>query len=76
MNEPFRYKGYTLYQTSYIEGGARDGSDVSVLAAVWNVGRLFPYVSGLLMAFGLGLHVWLRIQKTSAPARWEIAHAQ
>lgn len=52
MNEPLRYKGYTIYQASYFE---TEGGMVSVLSVVENLGRRFPYIAGLLMALGLTL---------------------
>ncbi len=57
MNAPLRYKGYTFFQSSFFE---TPSGEVSVLAAVWNVGRAFPYISGLLMCIGLILHLFLR----------------
>jgi hypothetical protein len=54
MNEPLRHGGWTFYQASYIEG--RD-SDTTVLAAVKNYGRLFPYISSLIMCLGLLVHL-------------------
>lgn len=57
MNEPLRYKGYTFFQSSFIQSPQ---GDVSVLAAVWNVGRSFPYISGLAMCIGLILHLFMR----------------
>ena len=50
MNEPLRYKGYTFYQTSFVEDGDRRAT---VLAVVKNAGRIFPYVSGIVMCIGL-----------------------
>ena len=57
MNEPLRYKGYTFFQSSFIN---TPQGDVSVLAAVWNVGRSFPYISGLTMCVGLIVHLFMR----------------
>ena len=58
MNEPLRYKGYTFYQASFIEGKLKD---TSVLAVVKNYGRLFPYISSIIMCFGLLVHMILKI---------------
>jgi cytochrome c biogenesis protein ResB len=60
MNEPLRYKGYTLFQSSFIE--TPDG-DISVLAVVWNAGRSFPYISGLVMCLGIIVHLFVRRKK-------------
>ena len=54
MNEPLRHKGYTFFQASFIEG--LEG-DTTVLAAVKNYGRLFPYISSIIMSVGLLLHL-------------------
>ncbi len=58
MNEPLRYKGYTFYQASFIEGQI---NDTSVLAVVENYGRLFPYISSIIMCLGLLIHMMLKI---------------
>lgn len=57
MNAPLRYKGYTFFQSSFLNSPA---GEVSVLAVVWNVGHAFPYISGLVLSFGLILHLFLR----------------
>lgn len=58
MNEPLRYKGYTFYQSSYVF--TPDGQVISILAVVHNVGRIFPYLSCLIVALGLLLHLIIR----------------
>lgn len=58
MNNPLRYRDYTFYQASFIEGMPRE---TTVLAAVKNVGRIFPYLSSLVMCIGLLLHLLLMI---------------
>ena len=58
MNEPFRHRGYTFYQSSFLEGNI---SDISVLAVVKNYGRLFPYISCIIMCIGILLHLILKI---------------
>ena len=57
MNEPLRYKGYTLFQSSFIE---TEQGDVSVLAVVRNAGRSFPYISGIALCVGILLHVLMQ----------------
>ncbi len=54
MNEPLRYKGYTFYQSSFLEGSTET---VSVLAVVKNIGRTFPYISGGLICLGILLQM-------------------
>ena len=56
MNQPLRHKGYTFYQSSFIESPKGESS---VLAVVKNVGRAFPYVSSLIMCVGLLIHITL-----------------
>lgn len=56
MNEPLRYKGYSLFQSSFISTPA---GDVSVLASVNNAGRSFPYISGIAMCLGIILHLFM-----------------
>ncbi len=56
MNRPLRYKGYTLFQSSYVE--SEDGV-ASVLAVVENRGWLFPYIGTGLLALGLLWHAVL-----------------
>lgn len=56
MNAPLRYRGYTLYQSSYVQTGRGQKPEISVLAVVWNAGRIFPYLAGSLMCLGMALH--------------------
>jgi len=60
MNEPLRHKGYTFYQSSFLENKF---SDISVLAVVKNYGRLFPYISSIIMCIGILIHLILKIPK-------------
>lgn len=57
MNQPVRYKDYTLFQSSFAQTPA---GTMSVLAVVQNTGRVFPYISGLALCFGLILHLMIR----------------
>ena len=58
MNEPFRYRGYTFYQSSFDISGK---TPYTILTAVENKGRIFPYISTIIIALGLILHISLRI---------------
>jgi len=60
MNEPLRHKGYTFFQASFIEGIE---GETTVLAAVKNYGRLFPYISSIIMSIGLLLHLFRSMPK-------------
>ncbi len=59
MNAPLYYRGYTLYQSSFVSDGTRQGS---VLAVVQNKGRIFPYLAGSVMMVGLLWHVLIRLR--------------
>lgn len=63
MNAPLRYKGYTFYQSSFEEG---DKGDMTVLSAVENRGRLFPYTGAALIAAGLLLHLVITLRMRSS----------
>ena len=54
MNEPLRHRGYTFYQASFIEDGLKQST---VLATVKNHGRLFPYISTVIMCIGILFHM-------------------
>jgi len=56
MNEPLRYKGYTFYQSSFIE---EDNRQTTIFAVVKNVGRMFPYISSIIICIGLLIHLLL-----------------
>lgn len=58
MNNPLRYKGYTFYQSSYIQ---RENGETTVLSAVWNAGRLFPYIASAIISIGLILHLLIAL---------------
>lgn len=58
MNEPFRYRGYTFYQSSFDVTGEKP---YTILSVVENRGRIFPYISTIIIAFGLLLHLVLRL---------------
>jgi len=54
MNNPLRYKDYTVYQASYDTDST--GRQYSTLAVVKNYARVLPYIACLLVFFGLALH--------------------
>lgn len=60
MNQPLRYKGYTLFQASFL---TTESGDISVLTSVWNAGRAFPYISGITMCLGMIIHLGFRRRK-------------
>ena len=57
MNNPLRYKGYTLFQSSFI---ATPAGDRSVLSVVQNSGRAFPYIAGFAICIGIIIHLLMK----------------
>ena len=64
MNEPLRYKDYTFFQSSYEQA---PGFEATILAVVENKGRIFPYISSVIITLGLMLHliITLNARKTT-----------
>jgi len=62
MNAPLRYKGYTFYQQHY-EEDLTTGIKTSVFAVVQNYGRLFPYISSIIMCIGVLLQMLVRLPR-------------
>ena len=60
MNAPLRYQNYTFYQSAFREN---PNSETTILSVVKNYGRLFPYISTIIMSLGLLLHMILRLPK-------------
>ena len=60
MNAPLRHSNYTFYQASFIEDGNKQ---TSVLATVKNYGRMFPYISSIIMCIGILLHMIIMLSK-------------
>lgn len=54
MNNPLRVEDFTLFQSSYFT--ENDGTEYSTFSVVKNAGRLFPYISSIVVFFGLLLH--------------------
>ena len=54
MNSPFRYKGYTLYQSSFAED--ENGDTATILAVVKNSSWLLPYIGTIILSIGLLIH--------------------
>lgn len=63
MNEPLRYKGYTLYQSSFEQ---TPETELTILAVVENKGVLFPYIGTIIIAIGLLLHTRQKYMKADA----------
>ena len=57
MNNPLRYRGYTLFQASF---GQDPKGLTSTFATVTNPGRVLPYVSSLMVFGGMLLHFIIR----------------
>lgn len=60
MNQPLRYKDWTIYQSAFISNAERE---TSILIAVRNSARLIPYIGGLIIACGLLLHLFIRLSR-------------
>jgi hypothetical protein len=60
MNRPLRYKGYTLYQSSFVVDGDKT---MSVLAVVKNAGAWFPYIAITMLCAGLLLHIFIMLRE-------------
>ncbi|HEU5047800.1 MAG TPA: cytochrome c biogenesis protein ResB [Rickettsiales bacterium] len=54
MNQPLRYRGYTLYQSSFVD---TEDKLLTVLAVVKNSGAIFPYIAITAICIGLLLHL-------------------
>ncbi len=60
MNAPLRYKGYTIFQSSFQQ--TKD-TEMTVLAVVKNKGWVFPYIGALIIGAGLIIHLALSLYK-------------
>jgi len=65
MNHPLRSEGYTFYQSSYIDGRKQ----ATVLSVVRNAGRLFPYVSSIIICVGMLIHLAILFVESSRRRR-------
>ena len=63
MNKPYRYRGYTFFQSSF---DTIEGRELTVFTVVDNKGRLFPYIATAIMLAGLLLHLIIQIQNRRA----------
>lgn len=61
MNAPLRYKGWTIYQASFVDAGNINGQKASIFAVVKNQGRLIPYITSLILCLGLLIHLFIRL---------------
>lgn len=59
MNEPFKFAGYTFYQSSYNEDEKTGEITASVLSVNHDPGRWIKYLGSLILSIGI---VWLFIQ--------------
>jgi len=65
MNQPYRYKGYSIFQSSFDQ---KDGTEITVLNIVKNSGRLLPYISTLIIFLGLFIHLISRTVRRNKAA--------
>lgn len=66
MNQPLRYRGYTFYQSSFMQNEV--GEEASILAVSRNQGWLLPYAATIIVSLGLLLHLLLRFKRKSSVA--------
>ena len=66
MNNPLRYKDYTVYQAAYDTDNM--GRRYSILAVVKNYARILPYIACLVVFLGLALHFLIQAFITKAEA--------
>jgi ABC-type transport system involved in cytochrome c biogenesis permease subunit len=66
MNQPLRYRGYTFYQSSFMQNEV--GEEASILAVSRNQGWLVPYAATIIVSLGLLLHLLLRLKRKSSAA--------
>lgn len=65
MNAPLRYRGYTIYQSSFQTSSAGGNhNEATILAVVENKGRIFPYLSSIIIAIGLIIHLVRRVRRS------------
>ena len=60
MNEPLKHKGWTFYQSSFIEPKKEDDSYISVLSVNRDPGRILKYAGSLLIVIGVILLFYRR----------------
>ncbi len=61
MNHPLRYKGYTVYQSSFLGNDANAPTNAVSFAVVRNSGRVFPYVASITLCIGLLVHLCFKL---------------
>ena len=66
MNNPLRYKDYTVYQASYDTDDM--GRQHSTLAVVKNFARVLPYIACFVVFLGLALHFLMQALRSKASA--------
>jgi hypothetical protein len=66
MNEPLRYRGFTLFQSSYREMAG--GQEFSTFAVVRNRGRYLPYAGTFIVFAGLLVHFVIVVYDKRAKA--------
>lgn len=60
MNKPARYKGYTFYQSSFMQNPSQE---ITILNVVNNIGRIFPYIASFIMFLGLSIHSIIKFKE-------------
>ena len=60
MNEPLKYKGWTFYQSSFIEPEQSDEAYTSILSVNRDPGRILKYIGSVFIVVGIILLFYRR----------------
>ena len=63
MNHPLRYRGETLYQSSFKTDMSTGDETATILQVVNNPGWLIPYISCTLISLGMVVHFGISLVK-------------
>lgn len=62
MNEPLKYKGFTIYQASFEESPGGGAPTASIFSVNQDPGRIFKYLGSLIMVLGIILLFYFKKQ--------------
>ncbi len=66
MNEPLKYNGYTLYQSSF-EQNERGEPIASIFSVNYDPGRAIKYIGAILLVFGIAFMFYIKPRWTRQP---------
>ena len=70
MNHPLRYRGYTVYQSSFNSRRAEAEASSVSFAVVRNAGRVFPYIASVTLCIGLLIHLCFKLPNLMQRGRY------